>query len=174
MWPWPLNEGIYRIGTVHVGLYKKHIDQLINKLRTTFLGFVSVVILFFFIISHHLSKTITQPITRLTKVSDEISRGIFDVQLDPEKGLQQNGVKDEVRQLSRSFINMTNRIKESQAKLQESDNKYRSLFASGPNPIFVLDRKTLKILSANPSAEEDLRLYQRRAGGPAVYGSGTL
>jgi PAS domain S-box-containing protein len=49
---------------------------------------------------------------------------------------------------------MTNRIKESQAKLKESENKYRSLFASGPNPIFVLDRKTLKILSANPSAEE--------------------
>jgi PAS domain S-box-containing protein len=49
---------------------------------------------------------------------------------------------------------MTNRIKESQVKLKESDNKYRSLFASGPNPIFVLDRKTLKILSANPSAEE--------------------
>lgn len=149
-----VNEGIYRIGSVHVGLYKKHIDQLINKLRTTFLGFVSVVIIFFFIISHHLSKTITQPITRLTKVSDEISRGNFDVQLDLEKGLQQSGVKDEVRQLSRSFINMTNRIKESQAKLKESDNKYRSLFASGPNPIFVLDRKTLKILSANPSAEE--------------------
>jgi hypothetical protein len=34
-----VNEGIYRIGSVHVGLYKKHIDQLINKLRTTFLGF---------------------------------------------------------------------------------------------------------------------------------------
>ena len=149
-----VNEGIYRIGSVHVGLYKKHIDQLINKLRTTFLGFVSVVILFFFIISHHLSKTITQPITRLTKVSDEISRGIFEVQLDVEKGLHHDGVKDEVRQLSRSFINMTNRIKESRAKLKESDNKYRSLFASGPNPIFVLDRKTLTILSANPSAEE--------------------
>lgn len=149
-----INEGIYRIGSVHVGLYKKHIDLLINKLRTTFLGFVSVVIIFFFIISHYLSKTITQPITRLTKVSDEISRGNFDVQLDLEKGLHQSGVKDEVRQLSRSFINMTNRIKESQAKLKESDNKYRSLFTSGPNPIFVLDRTTLKILSANPSAEE--------------------
>ncbi|MCB2148925.1 MAG: PAS domain S-box protein [Deltaproteobacteria bacterium] len=149
-----VNEGIYRIGSVHVGLYKKHIDHLINKLRTTFLGFVSVVIIFFFIISHYLSKTITQPITRLTKVSDEISRGNFDVQLGLEKGLHQSGVKDEVRQLSRSFINMTNRIKESQAKLKESDNKYRSLFASGPNPIFVLDRTTLRILSANPSAEE--------------------
>jgi two-component system NtrC family sensor kinase len=129
-----VNEGIYRIGTVHVGLYKKHIDQLINKLRTTFLGFVSVVILFFFIISHHLSKTITQPITRLTKVSDEISRGIFDVQLDPEKGLQQNGVKDEVRQLSRSFINMTNRIKESQAKLRNRTTNTVPCLPAAPTP----------------------------------------
>jgi len=149
-----VNEGIYRIGAVHVGLYKKHIDQLINKLRTTFVGFVSVVSLFFFLISHYLSKTITRPIAKLTRVSDEISRGIFDIQLEMESGLEQSGVKDEVRQLSRSFINMTNRIKESQAKLKESDNKYRSLFASGPNPIFVLDRQTLTILSANPSAEE--------------------
>jgi two-component system NtrC family sensor kinase len=149
-----VNEGIYRIGSVHVGLYKKHIDKLINKLRTTFLGFVSVVILFFFIISHRLSKYITLPITKLTRVSDEISRGIFDIELDLEDGFQYGRVKDEVRQLSKSFVNMANRIKESQAKLKQSDNKYRSLFASGPNPIFVLDRETLNILSANPSAEE--------------------
>ena len=149
-----VNEGIYRIGSVHVGLYKKHIEHLINKLRTTFLGFVSAVTVLFFIISHRLSKYITRPITELTKVSDEISRGNFDIQLDPVKGIRQGGVKDEVRQLASSFINMTNRIKESRAKLQESENKYRSLFASGPNPILVLDRRTLAILSANPSAEE--------------------
>ena len=149
-----VNEGIYRIGSVHVGLYKKHIDQLINKLRTTFLGFVSAVTLLFFIISHHLSKYITWPITRLTEISDEISRGNFDIRLDPVDGLGQAGVKDEVQQLSNSFVNMANRIKESRARLQESENKYRSLFASGPNPILVLDRRSLTILSANPSAEE--------------------
>jgi PAS domain S-box-containing protein len=149
-----VNEGIYRIGSVHVGLYKKHIDKLIHKLRTTFLGFVSAVILVFFIISHLLSKYITQPITKLTRLSDEISRGNYDIQMDMENGLRSSGVQDEVRQLSKSFINMTNRIKESQAKLKESDNKYRSLFASGPNPIFVLDRHCFTILSANPNAEE--------------------
>ncbi len=149
-----VNEGIYRIGSVHVGLYKKHIQKLINKLRTTFLGFVSAVTVLFFIISHRLSKYITRPITELTKISDEISQGNFDIRLDPVAGIRQNSVKDEVRQLTSSFINMTNRIKESRAKLQESENKYRSLFAGGPNPILVLDRRTLEILSANPSAEE--------------------
>ncbi len=150
----PVNEGIYRIGSVHVGLNKNHIDKLIGKLRIMFLGFLSAVTILFFIISHSLSKYITQPITELTKVSDEISRGNFDIQLEPGQAFELNRVKDEVRQLSNSFINMTNRIKESQAKLTESESKYRSLFVSGPNPIFVLDRKSLVILSANPSAEE--------------------
>ena len=49
---------------------------------------------------------------------------------------------------------MTNRIKFSQIQLTESENKYRSLFHSGPNPIFVVDRNTLEILDANPAAEE--------------------
>jgi len=137
-----------------VGLNKNHIDKLIGKLRIMFLGFLSAVTILFFIISHRLSKYITRPITELTKVSDEISRGNFAIQLEPGQTSEQSHVKDEVRQLSNSFINMTNRIKESQAKLTESESKYRSLFDSGPNPIFVLDRESLVILSANPSAEE--------------------
>jgi len=149
----PVTEGIYRIGSVHIGLEKQHIDQLIGKLRTTFLGFVSAVTILFFIISHHLSKYITQPIRELIKVSDEISRGNFKITHNLDS-VDSMGIKDEVRQLSTSFMNMTNRIMDSQAKLTESENKYRSLFTGGPNPIFVLDRETLRILSANPSAEE--------------------
>lgn len=114
-----------------------------------------MVILFFFIISHLLSRYITRPLTELTKVSDEISRGVFfNVQPDLKNGLRQRGIKDEVRMLSQSFLNMAGRIQESQAKLEESKNKYHSLFASGPNPIFVIDLESLTILSANPRAEE--------------------
>lgn len=149
----PVTEGIYRIGTVHVGLRKQHIDQLIGKLRTTFLGFVSAVTILFFIISHYLSKYITQPIRELIKVSDEISRGNFKITPNPVS-VDSEDIKDEVRQLNNSFVNMTSRIMDSQARLTESESKYRSLFTGGPNPIFVLDCKTLKILSANPSAQE--------------------
>ncbi|SLM31244.1 Multi-sensor signal transduction histidine kinase [Desulfamplus magnetovallimortis] len=150
----PVTEGIYRIGSVHVGLKKKHIDQLIGKLRTTFLAFVSAVTILFFIISLHLSKYIIRPITRLTKVSDEISSGNYDITHNLDNLCHSGGSMDEVRQLSDSFLNMTQRIIDSQEKLKESESKYRSLFAGGPNPIFVLDRKTLEIMSANPAAEE--------------------
>ena len=200
----PVREGIYQIGTVHLGVAKNHIDQLIGKLRTTFLGFVSAVTIIFFIISHGLARYITRPISQLTRVSDEISRGNYDITVQLSDNLPcrtvkachqedcpayghgerpcwhvdgtltsdgsprpieakrdacidcpvyKMGVRDEVRQLASSFINMAHRIKESQARLQESEVKYRSLFNSGPNPIFVLDRDYYRILDANPTAE---------------------
>jgi len=198
----PVVEGIYEIGSVHIGLYKKHIDQLIGKLRSTFLGFISVVVVIFFGISHLLARYITRPIAQLTRLSDAISRGNFDIapelskkiscgamrdgpacegtalpcwtaqksdrcaedggdsaisELPPECvecTIYRDNAKDEVRQLANSFINMTYRIKASQAKLRESEEKYRSLFTSGPNPIFVLDWHSKIILDANPIAEE--------------------
>jgi PAS domain S-box-containing protein len=169
-----VNEGIYRIGSVHVGLYKKHIDHLIGKLRTTFLGFVSAVTVLFFVISHAFSKYITRPITELTTVSDEISRGNFDIRPDLIRGIRRSGVSDEVRQLASSFLNMTDRIKESRRKLQESENKYRSLFAGGPNPILVIDRQTLTILSANPSAEETYGYSQEELVGRPIADLGPI
>ncbi len=63
----PVLEGIYQIGSVHIGLYKEHIDKLIGKLRITFLGFISVVVVIFFAISHVLARYITRPITQLTR-----------------------------------------------------------------------------------------------------------
>ncbi len=200
----PVREGIYQIGTVHLGMDKNHIDLLINKLRTTFLGFVSAVTIIFFIISHSLARYITRPISQLTRVSDEISHGNFDIsvplgdnlhcrtvktcdqqtcpaydgrgqpcwQVDgtldahgtpcsiAAKGdtcahcpVYKMGIRDEVQQLASSFMNMAHHVKASQIRLRESEMKYRSLFNSGPNPIFALDRDRHRILDANPRAE---------------------
>ncbi len=80
----PMNEGLYRIGTVHVGLSKEHIDSLVSKLRSMFLGFIFAVIIIIFYVSHRISRHITMPITRLTRISDELSRGNFEFNLDPD------------------------------------------------------------------------------------------
>jgi PAS domain S-box-containing protein len=65
----------------------------------------------------------------------------------------QEQVGDELLQLERSLRNMTLRLKSSEAGLRDSEKKYRSLFDSGPNPIFVVERKTFEIIDANQSAQ---------------------
>ncbi|MBU1002963.1 MAG: PAS domain S-box protein [Proteobacteria bacterium] len=78
----PVLEGIYRIATVHVGLNQRHIDNLVSKLRITFLGFITLVIVIIFWISHRIAGYITLPVTKLIKMSDEISKGNLNFKLD--------------------------------------------------------------------------------------------
>jgi len=193
----PMNEGLYRIGTVHVGLSKEHIDKLVSKLRFMFLSFISAVIIIIFYVSHRISRYITSPISRLTNISDELSRGNFDVHLDLGEDLDwavtncpaykdtnmpcwhfdeqsrrspraagrtgqvcstclfyRKREGDEVIQLADSFMSMVWSIRLYRKRLQESEMKYRSLFDSGPDPIFVVDCDTERILDANPRTEE--------------------
>ncbi len=59
----------------------------------------------------------------------------------------------EIDFITGAFLNITQR-KAAEAALHESEEKYRSLFDSGPNPIFVLDMNSLSILDVNPAALE--------------------
>jgi len=63
------------------------------------------------------------------------------------------GENGEVEFITGAFIDITER-KLAEKALHESEEKYRSLFNSGPDPIFVLDHARLEILDANPVAEE--------------------
>jgi histidine kinase len=222
----PIKKGITRIGTVHVGLKKRSIDRPIGKLRLTFLGLISAIALIFLGISHWLSRYITRPMSQLTRVSDEISRGNLDIEpgigseikcwemkkcgevdcpaynntdipcwyidetLECGAGLSgefhekrevcsecdvyQEYAGDEVVQLAHAIRNMTIRIKSSEKELRESEEQYRSLFNSGPNPIFVLDRETLEILDANPRAEEAYGYSKKELTGKPFRDLGTF
>jgi PAS domain S-box-containing protein len=149
-----VKEGIYETGRVHVGINKSHIDKLIAKLRFTFIAFITSVTIIFFILSHFLSGYITKPISELIQFSNRVSQGNYNIDDYPQT--DNESLKDEVGLLRDSFINMTRHIILSQNKLMISEDKYRSLFSEGPNPIFICDRRSLMIIDANPSAVNTL------------------
>lgn len=151
----PVMEGIYTIGSVHVGLDKQHIHKLISKLRFLFFSFLSAVTIIFFLLSHWVARYIMKPISALIRYSDEISKGNYDIVPENKLKIVESGDEnDELKKLTASFMKMTSGIKLSRIKLEESEEKYRSIFTSGPNPIFVIDRTTLEILDVNPKVIE--------------------
>ena len=193
-----VKEGIYRIGTVHVGIDKQHIENLIGKLRITYLGIIARPSSSF-LVSHWSSRYITRPITELIEISDEISRGNLNMGSTSEtvsaagrRSTARNSVRpmknptpllvhgrdacprdppcrfpekldfctdctifrkdpDEVRQLANAFINMTRRLNIFQARMKESEEKYRVLFDSGPDPIFVWTPKSWRLWTSIPA-----------------------
>lgn len=197
----PMQEGIYRIATVHVGLNKQHIDTLVGRLRAMFLGFITLVVTIIFWISHKISRYITMPIQKLIDMADQISRGNLNFKLDlgrqyddvlSEEGeyercpayhnsdlpcwhvdkfmgslspdspppvkpaycrecvIRHRQTGDEVLQLADSFVYMVRSVRLYRNKVRESEAKYRTLFDSGPDPVFVVDAVTLDILDVNP------------------------
>lgn len=160
----PVKEGIYTVGSVQIGLDKGHIEKLIAKLRWVFLSFLSTVSILLFFLSHRLALHITKPVSSLIRYTDQITQGNLDIisNDDLEKETRQIGAKDdEISKLTKSFIKMTSELKSSTDSLIGSQQKYRSLFKSGPNPIFVVDKKSFEILDANPTAIS-LFGYQRQ------------
>ncbi|WP_235896522.1 ATP-binding protein [Oceanidesulfovibrio marinus] len=145
----PVKEGIYDVGSVHVGLSQQHIGAIVTKLRNIFVGFIAGIILFIFFLSQALARSITKPIHALMRVAEDIRRDNLEFSIDFD-----GRADDEVVQLADSFANMVRHIKEYRAELKRSQLKYRSLFHSGPDPIFVLDMGGLTVLDANPMATE--------------------
>ncbi|WP_341482500.1 ATP-binding protein [Fundidesulfovibrio agrisoli] len=78
----PIQEGIYTLGRAHVGLRQSHIDALVAKLRLTFLGFISLVVVIIFLIALVLSGYVVEPLRKLTSAAEIISRGRLDQPLD--------------------------------------------------------------------------------------------
>ena len=147
-------------------------SAIINDLKAIhFLaGLVVIAMSWFFI--ERISKTITFPLLELTNRADQISREAgerivsdsqaayegFDKDIDGEHDDMSS--RDEISRLTCSFDRMLIHLKASEARLRESEEKYRFLFDNGPSPIFVIDADNMKILDVNARAEEEYQ-YER-------------
>jgi signal transduction histidine kinase len=72
-----LYEGIHPIATVRVGLSKGLIDQVIQPLVQILVGLLALVITIAVFLTNWFSRQITDPITQLSSLAGEVSRGNF-------------------------------------------------------------------------------------------------
>jgi PAS domain S-box-containing protein len=119
-----------------------------------------------------LSKRIVRPLLELTQRADQISReaggGLApahseaepDEHAEADKGTTRLRNGDEIFQLTSSFNRMLAHLKASEARLRESEEKYRFLFDNGPFPKFVIDADDMRILDVNARAVEEYQ-YSR-------------
>lgn len=77
----PVKEGFYQIGTIRIGLDRRFIHTLINKLGLFHLTSISLLTLGGLGFALYLSRVVTKPITTLTKVAEQISQGNLDTHI---------------------------------------------------------------------------------------------
>ncbi|MBQ2911144.1 MAG: HAMP domain-containing protein [Clostridia bacterium] len=118
-------------------------DLISALVRAMLFGMVIVVLL-----SYILSKTITNPVEKLTKTATEISRGKFENVIDVESG-------DEIGVLTHTFNDMASALKNSIDAMDGERNKLNTMFVHMKDGIVAFD-KDGKLIHINPAAEKML------------------
>jgi two-component system, NtrC family, sensor histidine kinase AtoS len=89
----------------------------------------------------------TRPIQVLLEATKKLKAGSFDYRVA--------GLKNEFAELAVAFDDMCGALREHMRAIEESEKRYRLLFDSAPDAIFILDvegESAGKILQANPAA----------------------
>ena len=118
-------------------------DLISALVRAMLFGMVIVVLL-----SYILSKTITNPVEKLTKTATEISKGKFENVIDVESG-------DEIGVLTHTFNDMASALKNSIDAMDGERNKLNTMFVHMKDGIVAFD-KDGKLIHINPAAEKML------------------
>lgn len=118
--------------------------NLISALiRAMLFGMVIVVLL-----SYILSKTITNPVEKLTKKATAIASGQFENEIDVESG-------DEIGVLTRTFNDMAQKLKSTIDAMDGERNKLNTMFVHMKDGVVAFD-KDGRLIHINPAAEKML------------------
>ncbi len=131
------------LGVLDVDLSLTDVDAVISDSKKKMILFAAVAILSIsLIIALFIQRFVNRPVKQLLAGTERVTAGDLATPMTMFSA-------DEIGILARSFNQMTQRLHASDRELKASEEKYRSLFDNDPNPVFVFDRASFRILDAN-------------------------
>jgi two-component system sensor histidine kinase AtoS len=134
---------------------------LLGISRTKTLLFVLIVMIHILVISLSvvLMKGITNPVSALLTATRRLRKGDLEYRV--------GGLRDEFGELATSFNEMSSAMREHILKVRESEKRYRMLFESARDAIFILDVNETggRIVATNPAASETYGYAEREMAG---------
>jgi PAS domain S-box-containing protein len=136
------------LGVMDIDVSLSEVDSVIasNKSKMIIFAMVGIVAISL-IIGLFIQRFVSRPVKELLGGIERVGAGDLGTPIDVS-------ADDEIGVVARSFNQMTERLRNSEEALKISEQKYRSLFDNDPNPIFVFDRFSLRIIDANIRSTE--------------------
>jgi PAS domain S-box-containing protein len=132
------------IGEVRVVLTRAVAERTIAGARRAIVAITAGVVATLYAATYFLLKRLVgRPIDRLEEMVDRMAGGDLDARCPVTSG-------DELGRLAARVNAMADRLRESTARLRESERKYRGIFENALEGVFQLDRSG-RILEANPA-----------------------
>ncbi|MFP3869597.1 MAG: sensor histidine kinase [Syntrophobacteria bacterium] len=136
------------LGVMDIDVSLSEVDSVIASSKKKMIVFAVVAIVgISVIIGVFIQRFVSRPVRELLGGIERVGAGDLGTPIDVSSD-------DEIGVVARSFNQMTERVRNSEQALKVSEHKYRSLFDNDPNPIFLFDRFTLRIIDANIRATE--------------------
>jgi PAS domain S-box-containing protein len=136
------------LGVLDIDVSLAEVDGTIRDSKGKMTLFAAVAVLgISLIIGLFVRRFVTVPINELLEGTERVTAGDLTTPIAVSS-------TDEIGILARSFNQMTQRLHTSELEVKASEERYRSLFDDDPNPIFVFDHLTFRILDANIRATE--------------------
>lgn len=136
------------LGVLDIDVSLDEVNRLIKTQRTKMILFTLLAVSgILVIVALLVNRFLRHPVKHLLGGTERVASGDLMTPIPVT-------TKDELGILAKSFNQMTERLRDSERELKASEEKYRSLFNNDPNPIFVVDLETFKILDVNVRALE--------------------
>lgn len=149
------------VGVTDLAAPLTQIDSTYQGLRIQLFWAIALSVVLTLIISFVLAQTLTRPIYKIEKVSEQIAQGDFSKRVD-YKG------KDEIRSLSDTINYMAERIETSIREITGEKDKMNALLSAMPEGVIALDHDG-NILFMNNAARTLIQLGREEVAGKKLF-----